>query len=142
MKKYGFSTSVTTHDISSREYKKIFEKADSVRIMYVSANGFFQNRERIRQIRQALQRGAEIKILLARKDNVFLKDIARLESEAGIRSPESTIDTETETIHHILTEIQKEQPHASLEVRYYSSEYRLPMTIAEFSDQEKEYALS
>ena len=36
MKKYGFSTSVTTNDISSKEYKMIFEKATTIRIMYVS----------------------------------------------------------------------------------------------------------
>ena len=34
MKKYGFSTSVTTNDISSKEYKMIFEKATTIRIMY------------------------------------------------------------------------------------------------------------
>ena len=73
MKKYGFSTSVTTNDISSREYKMIFDKADYIRIMYVSANSFFKNRERIRQIEHALERGAKIKILLAKKDNIFLK---------------------------------------------------------------------
>ena len=57
MKKYGFSTSVTTNDISSKEYKMIFEKATTIRIMYVSANSFFKNRERIRQITHALERG-------------------------------------------------------------------------------------
>lgn len=142
MKKYGFSTSVTTNDISSREYKMIFDKADYIRIMYVSANSFFKNRERIRQIEHALERGAKIKILLARKDNVFLKDIVNLEVEAGNRTPGSNIDDETDNVHKILSIIQKKSFGSNLEVRYYSSEYRLPMTIAEFSDKNSDYALS
>ena len=142
MKKYGFSTSVTTNDISSKEYKMIFEKATTIRIMYVSANSFFKNRERIRQITHALERGAEVKILLARKDNVFLKDIVNLEVEAGNRACNTRIDSETDHVHDILSKIQREVPGAKLEVRYYSTEYRLPMTIAEFSDKKSDYAMS
>lgn len=142
MKKYGFSTTVTTNDISSREYKMIFEKADRIRIMYVSANGFFKNPERIRQIEHALERGAKVQVLLARKDNVFLNDIVNLEVEAGNRSPETNIDSETDNVHKILSGIQKKSFGSNLEVRYYSSEYRMPMTIAEFSGKDNDYALS
>ena len=142
MKKYGFSTSVTTNDISSREYKMMFEKASSIRIMYVSANGFFKNPQHIRQIEQALARGTNIKILLARKNNVFLKDIVNLEVDSANRSPESSIDEETDRVHEILSKMQEKSFGANLEVRYYSSEYRLPMTIAEFPGKKSDYALS
>lgn len=142
MRKYGFATSVTTNDISAREYKMIFEKAVSIRIMYVSGKGFFSSPERMRALRQALQRGADVRILLAKKENSFLNDIVNLEVEAGNRKRGEGIDEEAEYVHAILGGIAGELPETKPKVRYYSSEYRLPMIIAEFAEAHQEYALS
>lgn len=80
-------------------------------------------------IGKALERGAEIKVLLARKDNPFLKDIARLEN----RDAGDTIDAETDEVHEIIESINK-NASKKMNVRYFSSEYRLPVVIATFGE--------
>ena len=142
MKNYGFLSSVTTNDIKDREYRRIFDEASLIRIIYVSGRGFFEDPEHIRGIKRALDRGAEVRILVARKDNVFLRDIVDLEVNSGIRKAGTNIDSETDEVHSKLSQILKDMPGSRLQVKYYSSEYRLPMIIAEFKDKKQDYALS
>lgn len=135
--KHGFECFASDKNISEREYKKIFSNVDTIKLLFVTGIGFFTKESHQRMIKEALKRGAKIQILLARKNNQFLKDIYQLECNNFNRSFDDDLNLEVETVHNILESINKESDN-KIEVRYYSTEYRLPLVIASFKKKNKE----
>lgn len=129
MKFYGFEHSVVIEQIN---YKKIFTKADTIKMMYVSAYGFFNDLEKIMLIENAAQRGAKMQFLFAKKNTCFIDDIEAIEQKYGIRAKDKRINDEADVVNLKLKEIIKKYPQAKIEIRYFSSEFRLPMVIADF----------
>ncbi len=129
MKLYGFDHTVVVDQIN---YKKIFKKADTIKMMYVSAYRFFNDTEKIALIESAAQRGANMQFLFAKKHTCFVEDIMEIERRNGLRTIDENINNETDVVNRKLTEIVKKYPQAKIEIKYFSSEFRLPMVIASF----------
>lgn len=129
MKKYGFEQDVVIKQI---DYKRIFKKADTIKMMYVSAYGFFNDIEKIALIESAAQRGASMKFLFAKKHTRFIEDLMAIERKNGTRTFDKDINDEEDEVNAKINEIRKKFPDANIEIKYFSSEFRLPMIIASF----------
>ncbi len=129
MKTYGFDHSVVVDQIN---FKKIFTKADTIKMMYVSAYGFFNDNEKIALIESAAQRGVNIKFLFAKKGTCFINDIMNIERKNGNRTSDNDINDEVDYVNSKINEIIKKYPQSKIEVRYFSTEFRMPMVIANF----------
>ncbi len=129
MKLYGFEHTVVIDQIN---YKKIFKKADTIKMMYVSAYRFFNDDEKIALIESAAQRGASMQFLFAKKHTCFVDDIMNIERRNGLRTLNNDINDETDTVNLKLNEIMQKYPETKIEIKYFSSEFRLPMIIANF----------
>lgn len=127
MKDFGFLQTVSVAEVSSSEKRQIYLNSDEIKFIYVSGNGYFKNN--ISNLRKALAKGTEIKVLLARPNNQFLTDIETIEKNNGIRSMETFINSEVYDIHMLIENINKDFPNNPIQVRYFSSEYRLPLMI-------------
>lgn len=135
--KYGFKSFVSTDNISENEYRHIFSHANEIKILFVTGTNFFKNIKHQEMIKKALKRGAKIEILLARKNSQFLKDIYNLEFCFSNREFGNTLDSEVETVQKILDDINKDSTNKLL-IRYFSTEYRLPLIIASFGHDSNE----
>ena len=82
MKEHGFEHTVVVDQIN---FKKIFKKADTIKMMYVSAYGFFEDLKMRRLVEEAAKRGAQIQFLFAKKNTQFIKDIETMERNSGLR---------------------------------------------------------
>lgn len=133
LSKYGFLSSISNKNITEKEYRYIFSHAHTIKLIFVTGIGFFSDIKKQEMIKKALARGAKIEILLSRKNNPFLKDIKNMEHEFSYRSFEDNIDLEVDRVHEILENLNRGSKN-KLQVRYFSSEYRLPLVIASFDE--------
>lgn len=134
MKKFGFLQTVSVNEISEHEKRMIYFHSNEIKIIYVSGNSFFKKNEHY--LREALARNVNIKILLAKPNNAFLTDIERMEKNRNIREENTFISDETYKIHDFIEEINKEYKN-KIQVKYFSSEYRLPMIIAKKYEEDE-----
>ena len=132
MGEYGFEHSVVIDQIN---YKKIFQKAKSIKMMYVSAYGFFTDPMNIRFIEYAAQKGTKMMFLFAKKHTSFIEDIMKIERTNGTRTV-MDINNELDTVSTIIYDIKNKYPQTQIEVRYYSSEYRMPILVATYETKE------
>ena len=130
MSEYGF-TNASVDKQSKRELREMFSHASVIKLMNVSGLHFLEaNRS---QVKSALERGCEIRFLCCRPDSGFLADIENLEcSTLGanglpLRDKESKISEE-------VVALSKEFVESGMNVRFYSTEYRLPYVIAEYPE--------
>ncbi len=134
--KFGFLSSISNKNISEKEYRHIFSHADTIKMIFVTGMGFFADVKKQEMIKKALRRGAKIEILLARKNNPFLKDIKNMEHDFSYRPFYNDIEEEVDAVHKILDGISDGIPN-KVSVKYFSTEYRLPLVIATFDDGTK-----
>lgn len=121
MRSYGFLEAVTTNVISNRERREIFNEYDEIDIIYVSGWHFMRDNQAL--IRKALARGARIRFLCAQPYGLFQQDVERLEFFEGNRKPSELIGKEVEEIRELYRT-------SGLQMRYYSTEYRMPFILA------------
>lgn len=130
MSAYGFSN-VSLEKQSSKEVAEMCAKADEIKIINVSGLHFLS--ENRLHLRKALDRGCAIHFLCARPDSQFLTDIENMEmntydsSGARLREPGSLIGNE---VRRLTSEFEV----LGMDIRYYSSEYRLPYVLAHYPD--------
>lgn len=131
MKEMGFSNT-STNKQSQKEISQMCDKAKEIKIIYVSGFHFMNINKH--HLERALKRGATVKFLCAHPDSVFLKDIENMEyfqrdlQGKRLREKESKIGTE------VMDMIEKYRD-TKLEMRFYSSEYRLPFILAYYPDE-------
>lgn len=130
MKDQGF-VNTSTNKQSQKEISRMCKKASEIKMIYVSGFHFLNMNEH--HLRTALDRGAKVKVLCSHPDSVFLKDIENMEYHhrdtqgKRLRERDKKISTEVKGI------IEKYQD-SGLEIKFYSSEYRLPFILASYPD--------
>lgn len=130
MKDQGF-VNTSTNKQSQKEISRMCKKASEIKMVYVSGFHFLNINEH--HLRTALDRGAKVKVLCSHPDSVFLKDIENMEYHhrdsqgRRLREKDKKISTEVKEI------IDKYQD-SGLEIKFYSSEYRLPFILASYPD--------
>ena len=124
MKNLGFEGS-SIQKQSRSELIDMCENAVEIKIINVS--GFHYLNDNEIYLKRALAHGARIKFLCADPSSIFLEDIERMESSNYQRSADSKISTE------ILDLIEKYKS-SGIEIRFFSTEYRLPYILAYYRD--------
>ena len=124
MKNLGFEGS-SIRKQSKVELIEMCEKAEEIKIINVS--GFHYLNDNELYLKRALAHGARVKFLCTDPSSIFLEDIERMERSNYQRSADSKISTE------ILDLIEKYKT-SGIEIRFFSTEYRLPYILAYYRD--------
>lgn len=132
IKDYGFLQSVNTTGLREKEKRDIFLKAERIRIIYVSGRNFFSNDCNSALIMQALEKGKKIQFLCATENSEFLSDIEKLEIAQGYRKEGERITDEITKIKELFSRF------INFEIRQYNTEYRLPMILADYKNNNGE----
>lgn len=122
----GFSEAVNS-SISQFEWKKLFQNNDIIKIMYVSGNYLMKHIKPF--IDEALQRGAEIQFLCADPDSTFTQDVEKIEIKGGQREDGKRVFDEIQEILNLYKE-------SGMQIKFYSTEYRMPLIIGENKEKE------
>ncbi|CAM3130916.1 hypothetical protein [Sporolactobacillus spathodeae] len=121
--------------ISLKDIKFIFKKAEKIQIIYVAGGGFVEANSNFFQIAQRRKKRGDrinIQFLYAQKGSSFLQEIQEMEIIAGIRAEEKEINQDIDRVINLL------QPFSDLiESRCFSTQYRLPVIIASFRTKSK-----
>lgn len=59
---------------------------------------------------------------------------------AGLESKKKDIKDETDKVYSIIQDIKKNVPNSKIEVRYFSTEYRMPIVIADYKKKNQTHA--
>ena len=124
MKSYGFKGVVAMKTHTSREIMDLCENAERLDLLFISGSQFFSNNEYI--LKLAMDRGMKIRFLCSQVDTVFLSDLERLEERTKQRKSGSKISDEIEKVLELYDEYLK---NGKMEIRFYSTEYRLPFML-------------
>lgn len=126
MHKMGFDSALLSHKLKRK--KNIFANADVIKIINVSGLHYLNDNEQL--LCEAMKKGTKVKFMCAAPYNEFLSNIEMLEKNAGLRS-DSLISAE------IFDIIEKFSDEKNFEMRFYTSSYRLPIVIVEYSNGTK-----
>ena len=124
MKSYGFKGVVAMKTHTSREIMDLCDNADRLDLFFISGSQFFSNNEYI--LKLAMDRGMKIRFLCSQVDTVFLSDLERLEQKKSLRETGNKIRDEIEKVLELYDEYLK---NGKMEIRFYSTEYRLPFML-------------
>lgn len=129
MRSYGFEQ-VSLKKQSRREVEEMCRRAERIKMIYVSGPRYFAIHDKA--LREAMKNGVEIQVLCAGTSGPFLSDIERMEREmtadgAPLRGKDQFISDEIETL-------AREYRDTDMQLRFYSTEYRLPYVIAYYKD--------
>lgn len=130
MKENGFVNS-STNKQSQKEIKKMCKEATEIKIIYVSGFHFLNINEQ--HLRSALDRGTSIKFLCGHPDSIFLKDIENMEYYQR-DSQGKRLREKDKKIGDEVMAIMEKYRDTKLEIKFYSSEYRLPYILAYYPD--------
>jgi hypothetical protein len=134
MKKHSIDE-IDVSQISYKDIRFIFNKAEKIQIIYVAGGGFVKANANFFQIaKRRKKRGEKLKIefVFSKKDSLFLREIQQMERMTGIRSEEQDINQDIDKVVNLL------QPFSDLvEARCFSTQYRLPVIIAKFKAKGK-----
>lgn len=129
MRSYGF-WETSTNKQTRKEIKKMCEEAVKIKIINVSGIRYLNNNEYM--LKMALKRGIEIDYLLANPKSIFLYDIETMEKNTIIDG-KPIRDKNTFISDEILNLINKYKD-SGLNIKLYSTEYRLPYILAYYED--------
>lgn len=124
IKSYGFKGIAAMKTHSTREIMDLCENAERLDLLFISGSQFFSNNEYI--LKLAMDRGMKIRFLCSQVDTVFLSDLERLEERTKQRKSGSKISDEIEKVLELYDEYLK---NGKMEIRFYSTEYRLPFML-------------
>lgn len=127
MRRLGFD-SISLEGQTAAEKKYVFENAREISIMSVSGSPYLNENEQY--VKGALERGAKIRFLCPHPYSTFLNNVERLEIAHGFRARGDLI---SEGIFDLLSKYDG----TGLEIRFYGTDYRLPMVIADFGTETK-----
>lgn len=130
MAEFGFAN-VSLEKQSTKEVATMCREACLLKIINVSGIHYL-NENRL-HLSNALKRGCEIRFLCSRPKNQFLSDIENMENNTfdasgkRLREPGSLIGDE-------VRQLAEEFGALGMDIRYFSTEYRLPYVIAHYPD--------
>ena len=130
MSALGFINS-STNVQSQKEIRIMCENAIEIKIINVSGFHYLNANEEF--LKNALKQGTKIKFLCSHPNSVFLKDIENMEyyqvDRSGKRMREKNMPISSE-----IFDLIKKYRNFGLEIRFYSTEYRLPYVLAYYKD--------
>lgn len=130
MQQLGFVNTSTTKQ-SKAEIAKMCQTAQEIKLINVSGFHYLNANEDL--LKRALQRGVKIKFLCCHPTSRFLTDIERMEYFQVDSSGKRMREADQPISREIYDLIEKYRAFG-LEMRFYSTEYRLPYVLAYYAD--------
>lgn len=130
MKSLGFESSSITKQTQT-ETLKMCEDAVEIKIINVSGFHYLNANENL--LKRALLNGVRIKFLCANPSSIFLKDIENMEYNKIQINGKRMREADSHISDKIYDLIAKYKDFG-LEMRFYSTEYRLPYILATYKD--------
>lgn len=130
MQSYGFMSTGTERQ-TQKEVRKMCREASLIKIINVSGFHYLNSNEF--ELKQALARGVEIRFLCAHPDSVFLDDIEKMENvtyDPSGRPMRKVGDRISSEIRDLIGKYDE----TGIDIRFYSTEYRLPFVITYGAD--------
>lgn len=124
MKSYGFKGVVSKKKHSTREIKKLCKNTKRLDLFFISGIGFFTENKAV--LENAMNNGMKIRFLCSQTYTSFLSDLEKLENKEELRKPGTNISTE---IEDVTEKYSKYIENGQMEIRYYSTQYRLPFIL-------------
>lgn len=124
MKSYGINGVVAMKKHTRLEVKDLCKNAERLDLLFISGKGFFLENEDI--LKSAMDRGMKIRFLCSQVGATFLSDLEQLELRNKSREVGTNISDEIRMISEKYRDYVKE---GKMEIRYYSTEYRLPFML-------------
>lgn len=116
------------------ENSNLFSNAYLIKIMVVCGKNFILKNENI--IINALKRGCEIRLLIAKEDSDFVQEITNQLDALDSKEAERE-NRQSEEIKFVLNKIQELSTYGKISVRQYNTEYRVPFYLGYFKEEEK-----
>ena len=124
MKSYGFKGVVAKKKHSTREIKKLCKNTKRLDLLFISGIDFFSENRTV--LENAMNNGMKIRFLCSQTYTSFLSDLEKLENKEELRKPGTNISTE---IEDVTEKYSKYIENGQMEIRYYSTQYRLPFML-------------
>jgi len=131
MSELGF-VNTSTNKQSKLEVKSMCDNAVEIKIINVSGFHYLNSNEIY--LKRALDRGVKIKFLCSEINSKFLTDIENMEYNQIDNTGKRMREREQHISTEILDLIGKYHGYSGIEIKMYSSEYRLPYIIAYYGD--------
>lgn len=129
MRSCGFwETSINKQ--SKKEIKKMCEEAVKIKMIYVSGVHYLNDNEEL--LKMALKRGVEIDFLAAHPESVFLTNIENMEQNTIING--KPLREKNQKIKDEIWNLVEKYKDSGLNIRLYTSEYRLPYILCYYKD--------
>ncbi len=134
LKSYGFQN-IRATNLSDSEMQFIFQKADIIKILYVSGKNFLTINKRYFALAMHRKIPPSIQYLCAKQGTDFLHDVEKMELGYGSRSDsDCTINEDINKALAFLSNLGGKK----LEIRMFNTQFRLPLILAEFHDKNGE----
>lgn len=130
MKELGF-VNTSTNKQSQIEIKKMCKSAMEIKIIFVSGFHYFNANEV--NLKRALKRGVKIKFLCCNPHSIFLKDIENMEYNQ-IGDDGKRLRERNKKISSEIYDLIEKYKDFGLQIRFYSTEYRLPYVLSYYED--------
>lgn len=130
MSNIGF-TNTSTNKQSKREIAQMCNNAVIIKIINVSGFHYLNANEEL--LKKALERGAKVQFLCADPNSNFLSNIENMEYHKKDISGKRLREKDKKISAEIYDLIEKYQG-VGLDIRFYSTEYRLPFVLAYYKD--------
>lgn len=124
MKSYGFKGVVAKKKHSTREIKKLCKDTKRLDLLFISGIDFFSENRTV--LENAMNNGMKIRFLCSQIYTNFLSDLEELEDKEGVRKSDTNISIE---IEDVTKKYSKYIESGQMEIRYYSTQYRLPFIL-------------
>ena len=124
MQQLGF-VNTSTNKQSPKEIKQMCKNAIEIKIINVS--GFHYLNDNEIEIKNAIDKGVKVKFLCCCPTSIFLKNIENIEYWQGIRDKNSEIANE-------IFDLINKYKQSGIEIRFYTTEYRLPYVLSYYKD--------
>jgi len=112
--------------------KNKIENAKIIRLFFTTGRIFFINNKDA--LSTAINNGAKIQVLLAKKDSTFLSDVAIMEKKYAETLSLDSIHKEVDDVYDKISLIRAEQSakvKGEISVKYYETEFRMSMILIE-----------
>lgn len=119
--------------IPEKSMRKMVSSAKSIKFLFMTGYNFFVDYQSV--LKKAAESGTKLSLLIIDVEHEQCRDIVKMETDYGLRDSQgrdikgkTTVYEEVETIKGIYSNVE------NVEIRHYSSGYRLPCVIAEYEN--------
>jgi len=122
LEEQGVTRVLTSGSPTAWEMARLFSECRLIKFCSTAGSGFFAQNEQI--MRDALRRGAEIRILIAQEDSAYLSDMSEMLGAVGYKNHNTDHAEQIQVSIRFIQALKAENPEWKIGLRQYRSEYK------------------